>query len=244
MKQRKQWDISEFNKTNLPEVVGQVQKAQFPAFSGLRYLDMPIFMPNQGWRVPEELSPLKHIISKVIGHEKTYGDFEKDHYVYITVDQKTVPAGATGRRAGAHSDAYIEIKNAQIDVTPAHSNCIKKQTGEVSHTYIIYDCLPTEFFKAPFPLTRTDCASSLQTFDDIAQKSPVVTYPAYTILKLDPYVVHRCSICPQKTKRTFIKVSISRKKYARAGNTINPLFAYSWQMTKRSPHERNHPWAA
>lgn len=240
---RKQWDIAEFNKVNLPDIVGEVQPDAFPIFRGVRCLDMPLYMPKQGWKIPQEIADFTPIVDMIRAHESRYGDFEADHYVYITIDQKTVAAGKTRRRSGAHSDAYIETHNAQLDITLENADYIAKQAGEVSHTYIVYDCLPTEFFKAKFPLVKTDCTSSLQTFDAIAEKSVVVTYPPYTVLKLDPYVVHRCSVCEKATERTFVKVSISRKKYARQGNTINPLFQYNWLMTKRSPHERNHPWA-
>ena len=242
--QRKTWNIQQFNQVNLPDVVGKLTPDIFPKFRGVRYLDMPIHMPQQGWRIPDEIADFSYVIDMIKAHEKQYGDFEADHYVYITIDQKQVEAGRTGRRPGAHSDAYIETKDAQLDITTENAEYIAQEAGEVSHTYILYDCLPTEFFNAPFPLEKTECAASLETFDAIAEKSEVVTYPTHTILKLDPFVVHRCSLCEETTKRTFVKVSISRKQYARQGNTVNPLFDYNWQMSKRSPHERNHPWAA
>jgi len=243
MKRRKLWDISEFNKINLPEVVGKIsEKREFSAKNNIRVLDMPIFMPGQGWKIPRGLHQFSEIVKMVIDHESNYGQFEDDHYVYITVDQKMVKHGQTGRRAGAHSDAYVEENNQQIDITTKNSAMVGKQKGPVSHTYIVADCIPTQFFKEKFPLDKTDCESSLKTFDEIAATAPVVTYPEYTVLKLDPYVVHRCGTHFEDVYRTFVKVSVSRKKYAREGNTRNIMFRYDWELTARSPDKRNHPW--
>jgi hypothetical protein len=91
---------------------------------------------------------------------------------------------------------------------------------------------------------EVDCESSLKTFDEIANSSEVVTYPSYHILKLDPYVVHRSAVCKESGYRTFMKVSVSRKRYARDGNTYNNLFFYDdqWAFKKRYTEDRNHPW--
>ena len=67
-------------------------------------------------------------------------------------------------------------------------------------------------------------------------------YPIHTLLRLDPYVVHRASVAETDTYRTFVKVSVSNKKYARMGNTHNDLFDYDWTMKERNNNERNHPW--
>lgn len=242
VRQRKIWDTDQFDRINLPEVVGRLNPENFAEFNGIRVLDMPIFMPGQGWNIPLNLSQFQEVIDLAVAHESQYGDLDQQ-YVYITVDQKVVHEGKTGRRAGAHSDAYVETNGEQIDITTEHAEVIASEVGEVSHTYIAYDKFPTEFFAVPFPLTDSSCQSSLRTFDQIADSITPVSYPAFTLLKLDPYVVHRCSICTDTTNRTFVKISFSRKQYARIGNTINPEFDYDWHMTVRSPHERNHPWS-
>ena len=242
-RRRKHWNINYFNDVNLPEMVGQVNPDVFSQFNSIRMLDMPIHMPGQGWKIPTTLSQFYQTIGLAIRAESQYGSFEDDHYGYITVDQKVVEKGKTGRRAGAHSDAYIETKGEQIDLTLDTAPIICQEEGEISHTYIIYDKFPTEFFNVSFPLTDVSCEGSLKTFDEIADASDSITYPAYTLLRLDPYVVHRCSIVPETSERTFVKISFSKKKYARKGNTINPHFTYDWQMSARSPHERNHPWS-
>lgn len=239
---RKRWNIDEFAKVNLPEVIGTVDPAAFAKFNGTRVLDMPIHMPGQGWAIPAYLSQFLDVISLVRESEERYGGLD-NHYVYITVDQKVVTAGKTGRRAGAHSDAYIEVAGAQIDLTHESAEDIAKEDGEVSNTYVIYDKFATEFFAVPFPLTDASCKGSMKTFDAIADANVPITYEPFTLLKMDSYVVHRCSICTETTERTFVKVSVSRKRYARKGNTVNEAFIYDWEMTVRSPSARNDPWA-
>lgn len=240
---RKTWDIREFDKTNLPEIVpAYVDPKEFSEFRGIRVLDLPLHMPGQGWKIPGYLEQFTSLITAIESNEKSYGGIDAK-YIYITVDQKTVLEGKTGRRAGAHSDAYIEVHGQQIDVTSEHYDVIANQNGEVCHTYICYDCVPTEFFLDKFPLVDTSHYGSLKTFDDIANASKdIITYPVYHLLKLDPYVVHRCAIVPETCTRTFVKISVSSRQYSRADNTRNPMFNYSCSMNVRSPDIRNSPF--
>lgn len=242
---RKLWDIREFSKVNLPEVVCRINdQERFSQNNGIRVLDLPIYMPDQGWRIPKLIARqfMNAIHAAAVCEDKFDGGYMNDHYVYITIDQKTVLAGKTGRRAGAHSDAYIERSNEQVDVTLENADIIAREIGEVSHTYIVTDCLPTEFFDVPFPIEQTECNQVLKTFDEIADRSTPILYPAYTLLRLDPYVVHRCAVCHKDTPRTFVKISFSRKRYNRQGNTHNNLFDYAWKLEPRYKETRNHPF--
>lgn len=240
---RKNWNIEEFDQINLPEVIGQVNEsfAKFNPSNPTRVLDMPIFMPDQGWKVPASLSQFKEVIDLAVESERRFGDFERDHFVYVTIDQKIVQAGNTGRRAGAHSDAFIEQKGIQLDVTEKTSVLVSEEVGPVSHTYVVHSNTPTEFFNAKFKLRDCSCAGSLRTFDEIADQSEIIQYPNFTLLRLDPFVVHRSGIAKITKPRTFMKVSFSTKKYARIGNTVNRDFEYDWLMTPRG-ETRNHPW--
>lgn len=247
MKKRETWDVKKFDEVNLPEVVFEVDnKEEFSSQEKgrVRVLDLPIMMPAQGIRIPNDIPKVfADIAKKVLEKEnEVFGDID-EMYAYITIDQKTVEKGKTGRRAGAHSDAYIERDNRQIDITEDSYDVVSKEVGYATNTYIVSDCLPTEFFIAKFPLRDVSCDESLKTFDEIAENSEVITYPSYNVLKLTPYVVHRAAMCHKRTIRTFMKVSISNKKYAREGNTINPLFDYNWTMEPRDD-KRNHPWSS
>lgn len=244
MKKREVWDIEKFNRINLPKVVGKIKNPNgFSKNNGIRVLDMPVKMRGTGLRFPEYIKkPYQEVVKQAIGREVLDHGSIDDFYVYITIDQKMVKKGKTGRRAGAHSDGYIERENKQIDITESAYDIVSKEEGEVSHTYIVHSNTPTEFFNAKFPILDSSCEGSMKTFDAIAEESEVVTYNNFTLLKMSPYVVHRCAIVEESGPRTFMKVSISKKKYAREGNTKNELFDYNWNYKKRSLKNRNHPW--
>lgn len=239
---RKKWNVNEFNQINLPEVIGSVNPkfGKFDSMNLVRVLDLPIYMPDQGWCIPDRISQFKEVIDLAVQSEQRFG-FESDHFVYVTIDQKIVKAGKTGRRAGAHSDAFLETENKVVDIDEKSAPLLANESGTVSHTYVIYDRTPTEFFLSKFKLADASCEGSLRTFDEIAETSDIVRFSNFTLLRLDPFVVHRSGVSNETGPRTFMKVSVSTKKYARIGNSINELFDYDWVMTPRGD-TRNHPW--
>ncbi len=118
---RKLWDLNEFNKVNLPEVVGNlrsyVDMVDFSEPKGTRVLDMAVYMPDQdrGFRFTKEIKNFAPAIALIFAAEyKIDPKFLDTHYVYVTVDQKMVHKGETGRRAGAHSDASISLLKTKI----------------------------------------------------------------------------------------------------------------------------------
>ena len=244
MKKRENWDIEKFNRINLPEVVGLIQDPKgFSKNNGIRVLDMPVKMVGTNLRFPKNIKKTyQDIVRQAIEKEVMDHGSIDDFYVYITIDQKMVKKGKTGRRAGAHSDGYIERENKQIDITENAYDIVSTEKGEVSHTYIVHSNTPTEFFNAKFPILDSSCEGSMKTFDSIAQESEIISYNNFTLLKMTPFVVHRCGIVKEDGPRTFMKISISRKKYAREGNTKNELFHYNWNYKERSLTNRNHPW--
>jgi hypothetical protein len=235
---RKVWDVGHFDQVNMPEVIGAVPLACM-VNQGLRFLDMPIHMPGVGWRVPPRLARYERMIQMAKDREAMFESGVGGStgwsalYVYITVDQKFVPASTYGRRPGPHSDAYEDV-----------ALMLSPMTTPVAHTYICMDCVPTEFYPATtFGLGRaTSCVDSLKSFERTAARAAATrTFPPGTLLRLDPFVVHRAALAPEDVQRTFVKISFSEKRYNRQGNTHNPLFAYDWVMKPRDP-TRNHPY--
>lgn len=246
----KYWNIKDFNRKNLPINVGRLRsKKIFSKPKGIRFLDMPIRMPRQGWAIPLGLSQFKEVIFKAAEYERITNPNFYNLYVYITVDQKNVKPNKSQRRPGCHSDAYITDElGTQMDVVAENRKYIEKQKGElVENTYICYDKLPTEFFPGPFSLKDTkNCDKVLKNFDQTSKKQKPIKYPSHTLLRLNPYDIHRASIneTGKTLKRTFVKISFSKKKYNRKGNTINTLFNYKWKMIPRNPKKRGHRYAS
>ena len=67
--QENYWDINLYNKINLPLIVGTIENQElFSSKSnghGLRFLDLPIYMPHQGWKIPPQLEQFRELIEKL-----------------------------------------------------------------------------------------------------------------------------------------------------------------------------------
>lgn len=172
-------------------------------------------MPNQGWRIPPQLEQFKEIIDKVISCERALNpDFEKDHYVYITVDQGKVLPHTAQRRSGWHGDSYRKIDSRKNDAMV-----------KVDHLYVVADSCPTPFIPGPFSfegINPENVDQVLEHFADVAKNQNVIKYPNYTILRMDPYCIHNVGIneTDQSLNRTFIKISISQSKYCKLETLI------------------------
>ncbi len=229
---KKNWNIDFYNKKNLPVVLGTLEDQK--KFSseleghGLRFLDLPIYMPNQGWRIPPQLEQFQEVIAKAVAFEQVINpNFEKTCYVYITVDQGIVEPHVSQRRAGWHGDSYRKINTKTSSLTIP-----------VDHVYVIADCCPTLFVPGPFSLDAVDPENVdqvLEAFASVANSQSPITYPNYTLLKMDPYCVHDAGInqTDKTLHRTFVKISFSESKYCKLGNAHNQLFIYDWPMVPR-----------
>lgn len=230
--QEKYWNIKFYNKTNLPLIIGVIEDREKFSYKlgelGLRFLDLPIYMPNQGWRIPPQLEQFKEIIEKAVACERCLNpNFEADHYVYITVDQGVVLPHTSQRRAGWHGDSYRKIDSRK-----------KELIIPVDHLYVVANSCPTLFVPGPFPFDEVDpedVDQVLKHFSDLANDQEIIKYPDYTILRMDPYCVHDAGIneSDDSLHRTFIKISISQSKYCKLGNAHNQLFIYDWPMLPR-----------
>lgn len=241
----KTWDVSAFGEPHLPVTVAALPDPEaFSAQRGLRILDMAIYMPGQGWAVPQELKQFTDTVMLAYRHERMINPNISRNYVYITVDQKRVEPQTTQRRPGYHSDAYE---------TEETGDAVEGRTAD--NTYIVYDAIPTHFQPGPFPLVGVvdpeDCAAVLAYFDALSEGKPPVHYPLHTMVKLTPFDVHTPALneTDKPVDRTFVKIAFSEKPYNLVGNRINdtpgadgkPLLDYSgWEWVGRDPVSRNH----
>jgi hypothetical protein len=226
---KKAWDHSEYNKVNFPIIVSNLENkesfSQVNAERGRGFLDLPIHMPDQGWRLPPLVDQFKEMIGKVIQCERLSNpNFENDHYVYITIAQSLVNPEESQRRSGWHADSYRRTNN--------------KLGIDVDHVYLAYDVIPTLFSKGTFNFEGVDVQSLIAVlahFNSSAEQQEIGDYPPYTLLRLDPYVVHNASrnMAEKPMFRTFVRISISKKRYRNSANTHNPLFNYNWEKTTR-----------
>lgn len=184
------------------------------------YHDMPVKL-SHSWSIKRE--PRLAIFDPILGAAQC--DFVADFglsrlcesYVYISAKRTYTPAGSTQTRPGWHTDGF----------------------GTDDINYVWCDGLPTEFCLQPFALSD-DHALSMHEMHEQARSENVVTYPAFSLLRLDPAVVHRPALSVTGGFRTFVKVSISRDQYRLAGNSHNHMLDYDWDLVPRAA-ERNDP---
>jgi len=229
---KKMWDINYYDQVNLPIVLGKLDDttlfSQADRNNPIRFLDLPIFMPGQGWKIPGILSQFREVIAKAVDFEKEVNPhFEDDHYVYITIDQGLVPPHTRQRRAGWHADSFRNVDSRKRGVELPTDNL-----------YVICDCCPTVFVPGPAPFNEVDPENLdqvLEHFTTIAEKQSFIMYPNHTLIKMDPYCIHNAghNNSEETLLRTFVKISISKTRYRKLGNMTNQLFQYNWNMIPR-----------
>jgi hypothetical protein len=192
-------------------------------------LDMPIRLAGGPLLVPDDLRHLMPIIETAVRMERFYSDYD-EHNIFITVDTRPVLPGRTQRRPGAHLDEYLPNPSA---------------SDTVAHTYLVSNCLPTEFFPMHVTIDRTlNCEQLLESFDRQAETVSSITYPRCSLLRLSPFVLHRAAVnaTDETIERTFVKLVFTKKMHCREGNTDNPLIERTWPLLPRNPATRNHPF--
>lgn len=230
------WNLDYYRRKNLPATVAVLEdKEAFSRNTGMRVLDMPIYMPGQGWAIPKALEQFREVIQKAVDNERSINPDIENDYIYITIDQKPIEPNKTQRRYGFHGDAFITSANTDMEDEIITDN-----------TYVISDGLSSEFSAGPFDLNGIepeDDEAVLKRFQETAERIGSVVYPPYTLLKLTPYDIHTPSInkTDQTMNRTFVKIAFSRERYNMLGNTMNPLLNYdNWTWVPRDPTKRNH----
>lgn len=184
------------------------------------WLYCPIKLPGE-WHVtlPGNLRSFSPIFDRVVVDLNEGG--WRESYVYLTAKTLHVTPENMGNRPGWHSDGF----------------------GTDDLNYIWQDRFPTEFMHTAEPFSvPQDHNESMIEMAKVAETAERVTYPVKHLLRLDQTAIHRVPVVRESGVRTFVKVSVSRDRYALAGNSINHGLTTDWRMACRST-ERNHPQA-
>lgn len=183
------------------------------------WLYCPIKMPGtRVFTIPDNLQQFSPLVmmSRDDCEDRIY-----DSYVYLTAKTLWATPENPGNRPGWHSDGFL--------------------TDDLN--YIWSDANPTVFWEPDlrfrFP---ADHGASLPQMDALAE--PDIAnhrrYPSKHLLKLDQSAIHKVDTNIQPGLRTFVKVSVSRHRYALRGNSINHELAADWTYQERKA-ERNCP---
>ena len=193
---------------------------QITAEEMMFYQDMPIKLANS---TELAIEPRLQVFDKLIGAAccdfiGTFGlDKFVESYVYVSAKRLFQAANLSFNRPGWHSDGFM--------------------TDDIN--YIWCDCVPTVFNSSNFNLTQDDCLSMAE-MEDQATEENNFTYPDFSLLRLNQYVIHRVGVSDKPLIRTFVKVSVSKDKYDLKGNAKNYLLDYDWEMRERGLN-RNVP---
>lgn len=168
--------------------------------------------------VPANLEQYRPLIDKV--YDDVGADRWHENYVYITAKTLFVNADNPGNRPGWHSDGFM--------------------TDDLN--YIWADANPTVFWERDEKISFTaDHNVSLHEMAHCeVDTENHKTYPLKNLLRLDQTVMHKVADNAVAGMRTFVKISVSRHKYALKGNSINHVIAPDWQYGERSI-DRNAP---
>lgn len=183
------------------------------------WLYCPIKLPGmQSVSVPDNLRQFDEIWKAV---REDCAHRWGDNYAYITAKTLFATPESPGNRPGWHSDGFL--------------------TDDLN--YIWCDANPTVFFDdGDRHAFNADHAASLNEMETLchARSAHYRTYPVKHLLRLDQTVLHKVDTAIVPGIRTFVKVSISRHRYALRGNSINHELAPGWNYHDRK-ETRNCP---
>lgn len=169
--------------------------------------------------LPDNLLQFRNVISAVRADCEAW----RDRYVYLTA--KTLWATPSSfNRPGWHSDGFL--------------------TDDLN--YIWYDGVPTVFFSDGLKHAfAADHNESLVEMQRLCESKPDCwsVYPEKHLLRLDERVLHKADDQFKPRFRSFLKISVSRHRYALLGNSINHQFPERFSYSTRVP-ERNCPTGA
>lgn len=189
------------------------------------WLYCPIKLPGmQSVSVPDNLMQYRPIWEEA---RSDCADRWGDSYAYITAKTLWATPENPGNRPGWHSDGFM--------------------TDDLN--YIWCDANPTVFFFNGHRHAFTaDHNVSLAEMEELCEGQSAAafdhrTYPVKHLLRLDQTVLHKVATEICAGVRTFIKISVSRHRYALRGNSINHEIAPNWAYADRQA-ERNCPIGA
>ena len=185
------------------------------------WLYCPIKLAGQLYvTMPPNLEQFGALVDAVARDSHTW----KSSYIYITAKTLWATPENPGNRQGWHSDGFL--------------------TDDLN--YIWCDANPTVFFNdGNRHAFSADHVASLSEMDALCGETDFdhFTLPVKHLLRLDQTVLHKVSTKIAPGVRTFIKISVSRHRYALRGNSINYALAPDWSYQNRQP-ERNCPIGA
>ena len=222
------WDLARMLKGRTPQKIGVIEARAAFSRPSVSVLNLPIKMPGTDFRIPAELEQYREFLQKIIDDQVAVNPNWSEFHAYLTVDSGFVKKGSYHRRPGIHIDGV------------QGSRYMQKLPPE--NTYSASDAVGTVFYAQPFDLRHIQADRDYihGELERQADERNAVQTANYGIYHWDSYSAHRAAVAEQDIARTFARVEFSKKVYDSVGDTVNPLFDYSWPRLPRPiPYELN-----
>ena len=215
------WNPERFSLSRYPKYVDTIGNKTAFSSDKISCLDMVIKCPFCSLKNPYSDKGIIEFIDRCVEFEKKINPYWTHYYIYLTIDQRMVKPGFTHRREGIHFDGMQGVAYPQ--------------KMPVCHSYLVADALPTRFYTHPFLATHLSEANDnwYVQFERQAQLEAVFYPSEFDIFLMSAYQVHEAVEALSLTKRTFMRLEFSLKKYNRVGNTLNPLIPVDWRFVDR-----------
>jgi hypothetical protein len=204
-----------------------------PAFQDLRILMMPIVLGDESTVPYSDCNPMLDVMCQCKPQHK-------GQVVYLTVDQKKVPANKTHRRCGLHVDGYPHTKRdgelinfSGIWAANAHGGTWGGGGGWGSNNQNLYwwsgnglltissveGCMAWNKDFRGEPKVEGDC----EHLREQCQEKDGILLKANTLYWMNPGCIHESLPMKEDTVRTFVRLSLPSKCDWYEGCTPNPL---------------------
>lgn len=210
------YSLAGYGVVREPIVVAQTEGLSgLPLGTSLNSL--PIKFPGTGYRVPNELSPIRSILQSCVDIEQQLFRRTDDLYAYISVQRNVVEQGNKQRSSAVHCDD-IQGPRIQPKVMTAHG-------------YVMVDAAPTVFYPGAIDLTdldedKHDIAAAISQRVDRTNR---VTFPVGALVLIDGYCVHEAGVLERTMPRGFFRMLFAVRQLDRTGNSYNRLFDEEYQ---------------
>lgn len=173
--------------------------------------------------VLDDLEPdVRRFCQKALEHMQANRLPIKNRYLYLTVDDRVVPAGRTHRRSGWHFDG---MQGSEVP-TP-NPGCFQ---------YLWCDHTPMHITGQAFQVKGL-CRHTVNFFDSLANQvdeSKAQQVQAGIAYLMSPYQMHRCTALPEERRRKVVRLSASHQPNTSVLMTRNPHMHYDYEIHSTS----------
>lgn len=197
----------------------------------MHYLDLPVRLPAHDGgdagrfdlALPARLAFLRDVADEAVADARRTTTHLDDPYVYVTARRGFAAPGSPLNRPGWHADDW----------------------GGSDLNYVWSDRYPTRLLLSDESLDVPDdpvgSMRAMAAYAELAATGTgpaglrVVDSPVETLVRLTPYVVHDTPLVPAPGgMRSFLKVTVSSRRYDLVGNSHNHRLHYRWPMVGRT----------